>query len=114
MSYSVEITDHALEGVREIVRYIAVDQAAPLNAQGWLDGLWDAVESLEQSPRRCAYAEEDRFRPFEIRKLLHGSHLILFTIDDEKGVVFVLGVRHGMRMPRPQDLPPAPGDHESQ
>jgi plasmid stabilization system protein ParE len=110
MSYEVEVTDRALKGIQEIVHYIAVDQAAPLNAQGWLEGLWDAIDSLQHFPRRCARAEEDRFRPFELRKLVHESLLILFTIDDEKQTVFVLGVRHGMRLPRPEDLPEDPQD----
>lgn len=99
-----------MPGVRsgETVRYIAIEQESPLNAQGWLEDLWDAIETLEQMPHRCALAEEGGYRPFEIRKLVHGEYLILFTIDNERQTVFVIGVRHGMRQARPNERPEDP------
>ena len=32
-------------------------------------------------------------------------YLILFTIDEAQSKVWVIGLRHGSRLPRPDDLP---------
>jgi hypothetical protein len=36
-TYRVIISDAALEGVREFLHYLAVEQQAPLTAQRWWD-----------------------------------------------------------------------------
>jgi plasmid stabilization system protein ParE len=43
---------------------------APANAERWLRGLYDAVESLEMMPNRCGLARENDAFPEEIRQLL--------------------------------------------
>lgn len=103
--YSVEITDAAFVAIRNQARYIAIECKAPENAKRWLEQVWDAIDSLEQWPRRAAKAQEDAFVDYEIRQLVVGSHLILFTIDDERRRVWVVGLRHGRHLPRPEDLP---------
>ena len=106
--YTVEITDAAFVGIRNEARQIAIERRAPENAKRWLERLWDAVDSLEHFPRRAAKAEEDGLVPYEVRQLVVGSHLILFTIDDDHRKVWIVGLRHGRRLPRPQDLPMDP------
>ncbi len=105
IEYSVEITDAAFVAIRKHARYIAIESQAPENAKRWLERVWDAVESLERLPRRAAKAQEDEFLAYEVRQRVVGSHLLLFTIDDEPRKVWVVGLRHGHRLPRPQDLP---------
>ena len=116
--YTVELTDAALYAITVHARYIAVDGQAPENAKRWLERMWDAVDSLEQSPGRAAKAQEDAYVVYEVRQLVVGSHLLLFTVDDDKRTVWVLGLRHGRRLPRPGDLPPdlgtLSGDDESE
>lgn len=102
--YSVRLTDSVLAAIAEQARFIAVDNHAPLNAQRWLESIWEAVDSLEKVPRRGAVAEESRYLAFEVRQLIVGSHLLLFAVDDKTKVVSVLGLRHGHRLPRPGDL----------
>ena len=43
--YAVEVTDTTAAAIVEQARYIAIDQQQPLNAQGWLESAWDAVDS---------------------------------------------------------------------
>jgi len=109
-NYSVEMTDAALAAITAQANYIAIEDQAPLNAERWLARIWDAVDSLEQSPRRAAKAEEDAYVEYEVRRLVIDSHLLLFTIDDDSRKVWVIGLRHGHRLPRPGDLPT---DHSS-
>ena len=103
--YAVELTDAALAAITEHARRIAIEGRSPENAKRWLERVWDAVDSLERLPRRAARAQEDDYVTYEVRQLVVDSHLLLFTLDDEKRTVWILGLRHGHRRPRPQDLP---------
>jgi plasmid stabilization system protein ParE len=107
MNYTVEIAPRAQKAIVEAARYIAEDQAAPFNADNWLEGLLDAIFSLRQMPRRWNIAAEDKHRAkYEIRKLIYGDYLVLFMVNDERRMVSVIGFRHGSRRPRSEDLPP--------
>ncbi len=105
-NYAVELTDAALAAITAQAHCIAVEAHAPLNAERWLGRIWDAVVSLEQQPRRAAKAEEDAYVEYEVRRLVIDSHLLLFTIDDDRRKVWIIGLRHGHRLPRPGELPP--------
>lgn len=86
-------------------RYIAVETEAPRIAQLWLARIWDAVDSLEQWPLRTSKAKEDDYVGYEVRQLVVGNHLLLFTVEEERRTVWIIGLRHGKRLPRPGDLP---------
>ena len=115
--YAVELTDAALAAIGEQARYIAIEGRAPENAKRWIERVWDAVDSLENLPRRGARAQEDDYVSYDVRQLVVGSHLLLFTVDDDRRTVWIVGLRHAHRRPRPQDLPPQldalPGRDES-
>lgn len=106
--YSVEITALASAALREYARYIAVDCEAPLNARRWLASVLECIDSLEQFPSRAPLALEDAFVPYEVRQLVIGDYLALFTFDDHHRTVWILDFRHGYRLPRPFDLPEKP------
>jgi plasmid stabilization system protein ParE len=104
--YAVEVTASALDAIAEQARYIAVDAQAPLNAARWLEAIWDAAHSLERFPRRAPVAEEDAYVEYEVRQLVVGNHLLLFTVDDaQRNKVSVLSLRHGRRLADPGAMP---------
>jgi plasmid stabilization system protein ParE len=106
--YAVEVTEVALDAIAEQARYIAVDVQAPLNAARWVERIWDAVDALEQLPRRGPLAEENSYVEYEVRQLVVGNHLLLFTVDEERRTVWVLGLRHGRRLADPRALADRP------
>jgi hypothetical protein len=108
MKYTVEITDAAFERIRDQARYIAVDCQAPLNASRWLEQVWDVIDGLEYMPKRHNLAPENDFKSYEVRRALVGDYFVLFTVDESVGKVWVIGFRHGGRLPRPNDLPDTP------
>lgn len=108
MRYAVKLTATVVDQVTRYARFIAEERQAPENALRWLERVYDAIETLDQSPHRCALAPENAHRPYEIRRLLIGRYLALFTIDEAKRVVHVIGFRHGQRLPRPGELPMKP------
>jgi hypothetical protein len=81
----------------------------PAHAGRWLARVWDAVDSLELWPRRGRRTEDYGWFDGEVRRLVVGRHLLLFTVDDERRTVWILGLRDGRRLPRPEDLPRDPG-----
>jgi plasmid stabilization system protein ParE len=76
--------------LREAFEFIRAD--SPKNAAVWLRGLYEAIESLETMPERCAFAREREELNTDVRQFVYHSHRILFTV--EKRTVFVHHVRH--------------------
>jgi plasmid stabilization system protein ParE len=110
MSYTVYVTEATYEQISRYVKYIAEEQRAPLNARRWQDRVYTAIESLDYHPYRCELAPENAYRDYEIRRLRIGRYLALYTIVEEQQRVYVIGFRHGARLPRPQELPPSLDD----
>lgn len=108
MRYAVKLTATVVEQITEYALFIAKERRAPETAQRWLERVYDAIDTLDHAPHRCTLAPENVHRPYEIRRLLIGRYLALFTIDETKRAVHVIGFRHGHRLPRPGDLPAKP------
>jgi hypothetical protein len=106
--YRVEATDTAMKAIAAQASYVAIETQAPDNAIRWLEQVWDAIESLEILPHRAPRAEEDAYVEYDVRQLVVGSHLLLYTPDETRQTVWIVGLRHGHRLPRPGDLPSTP------
>ena len=105
MIYEVRLTDQTRAAILGQADFIASVRHAPMNAERWLERVWDAIDSLAEWPRRYALAPENDTRPYDIRKIAVGDYLLVFTVDDESSRVWVIGFRHGAMLPRPDDLP---------
>jgi plasmid stabilization system protein ParE len=105
MRYTVKLSATVVEQITEYARFIAEQRRAPENAQRWLERVYDAIDTLDRMPQRCGLAPENAHRPYEIRRLLIGQYVALFTIVEDKRAVHVVGFRHGHRFPRLGDLP---------
>lgn len=103
--YTVIITATAKTAIHEQVRYIAVEQQAPQNAAKWLDRVWTCIDGLEFMPLRHGKAEGYDRLPYVVRRAILDDYLILFTVDEINATVYVVGLRHGARLPRPGELP---------
>jgi plasmid stabilization system protein ParE len=90
MAYQVIIEAPAQEDIKAALEWMA--QSSGRQATLWYDDLMEAIERLENFPRRCARAPENKYVKEEIRQLLFEKYRILFTIRDE--YVHVLHVRH--------------------
>jgi plasmid stabilization system protein ParE len=102
MSYRVIIEEPAQAEVEDALRWMA--QHSPEAAALWHFDLTEAIESFQNSPRRCPLAYENEEFDEEIRHLIFGKYRILFTIRDES--VYILHVRHSARKPfKRQDGP---------
>lgn len=100
----MEVSATAEASIRAHARFIAIDRSASEESARWVARIERAVATLRLWPRRCGLAEENAALETEVRRLVVGEHLILFTIDDRHRVVRVLGVRRGQQRPRPGEL----------
>jgi plasmid stabilization system protein ParE len=100
MTFRVEITAEAQRDANSILEWL-LSQGAGETGVRWLQELENSITSLEQFPKRCGLAPENRTFPFEVRQLLCGRkpyvYRILFTIQGN--TVYVLHIRHGRRLP---------------
>lgn len=110
MAYLVNFTSRAEEDAYQAYEYIR--QYAPERAEKWLQGLFDAIFSLDEMPRRCPVIPEVEEIGREVRQLLYGkrtsAYRIIFEIKEdttEDPIVRILRVWHGSRdVIRPEDL----------
>src|SRR5829696_5560049 len=100
MTFRVKLLAAAQADAAEL--YERITEAAPIHGATWYKRLITAIESLQQSPRRCPFAPENGRVSIEVRQLLFGPkphvYRVLFTIDAE--MVFILRIRG----PRQQTL----------
>lgn len=103
MSYRIDISSTAKGGAD--AAFLAYSQfTTAQKAQDWYQGLFEAIASLKEMPRRCGLARENAFFSQEIRQLLYGrgrfTYRILFTIldDQQSPTVRILHIRNTSQM----------------
>ena len=98
MAFRVEISAVAEQEAEAILNWLINEQAGTAGLR-WFVALYEAIDSLDQLPARCALAPEHKDFSVEVRQLLYGrkphQYRILFTIEGD--TVTVLHIRHGRR-----------------
>ena len=78
-----------------------IREAAPMHAEKWLIGLFVAIDTLRESPARCAAIPEAPELGFTVRHLLYGKgrgvYRIIFHTAEAEQHVRVLRIWHGSR-----------------
>lgn len=99
--YKILIPNSVKISLNQQINYIAFEQAQPITALKWLDGIIEAIQSLSTFPERCSIAPEDSYfrksHETTIRHFIYKkSFRIIFTI--RKNEVRILNVKHGARI----------------
>ena len=94
MKYRIVILPSAKADIKEAARWMR--QYSQEKASAWVDGIEEAIRSLDTFPARCALVPLGGVFTEELRQLLYGKgrekYRIVFTIQDD--AVFVLRVLH--------------------
>jgi plasmid stabilization system protein ParE len=82
--------------MQDAAQWWAVERSVD-EANFWLGGLYERLQSLATAPRRCPLAAENEQFPFELRELYYGTgsrptHRAIFIVAAD--LVLVLAVRH--------------------
>jgi plasmid stabilization system protein ParE len=99
MAYRVSLTAPAEDDA--YAAFERIREAAPLQAEKWLNRLFEAVASLDEMPTRCPVISESPELGFTAHHLLfgkgHGVYRIIFDIQEKEQHVRVLRIWHGFR-----------------
>ena len=97
MGYEVRLTAKARGDLNEIIAHIAQDN--PIAAERLGDELATEAESLSNYPYRGGSVRRRR----NVRRLVHGSYLIVYRIFESNRLIEILRFWHGVRgVPRLQ------------
>jgi plasmid stabilization system protein ParE len=101
MTYLVELTDRAARDLNSL--YVEKRADESIAAARWYNRLETAVYALESHPDRCPLAPEGEKARRPLRHLLYGKkphvYRVVYEIDEQKGIVRVLTIRHGAMQP---------------
>ncbi len=92
MIFKVKVTSPALSQIKEYYEYIRGE--SPQNAENWLDGIFDAIDSLEKMPERCPISKHSKYIGQTVRSYVYKRHIIDYRIDEENKEVQILSVWH--------------------
>lgn len=94
-TYSLRITEYALQNIDDITGYIAFIKHQPLNAIRIGDKIFDTIDRIEQNPLTFRECEEIPTKTKIYRKAVCMSWLIIYKIKASE--IAVLGIIHGSR-----------------
>lgn len=109
MNHRVHVAKEAQDRILEHARWVRTESGTLRAAERWMTAVYEAVEGLSDLPTAHALAEEDRHRPYEIRKMVIRGITLLFHVDGASDVVYVLSARGSTQRPDPGTLPDRPG-----
>ena len=91
------MTDLAFAEIEKAADFIWVE--SPVSARRWLSDCWRAIETLKEMPFRHALIPEADDLGIPYRSLSFHAHRLIYRVDEERSVVYVVLVYHGARKP---------------
>ncbi len=88
--YRVKLHEHVLEDLAQIGAFIA--KTHPFNAERYVDRLFVAMDRLARLPN--AHSLAPSLAGYGARRMLVGSHYVLFRVHEDVQAVHVLRVVH--------------------
>ncbi len=96
-TYSLKVTDNALQNLNDITGYIAYIKHQPLNAISIGDKILITINRIEKNPFSFRECEEITTKNKIYRKAVCLSWLIIYKIKSSQ--IVILGIIHGSRRP---------------
>ncbi|MGF1584182.1 MAG: type II toxin-antitoxin system RelE/ParE family toxin [Bacteroidales bacterium] len=94
-TYSLRVTENALQNIDEITGYIAYIKHQPLNAIRVGDKIFETIDHIEQNPLAFHECEEILTKTKIYRKAVCMSWNIIYKVKASE--IIVLGIIHGSR-----------------
>jgi plasmid stabilization system protein ParE len=93
MPFEIVVTERARRDIDEYAGFIASDSVA--QAARWIDDLESLILSLQEMPSRFSFiAEADKLKR-AYRSVNHHSHRVIYRVDDDERIVYILRLFHG-------------------
>lgn len=92
--YKVKINPRAILELDSIYRYIANEKLAPENAKGHTNRIKNAILSLDTFPQSHQERMEGRYARKGYRQLLIDNYIVIFRIDENNKIVYVVTIQY--------------------
>jgi plasmid stabilization system protein ParE len=96
-TYSLRVTEHAIQNIDNITGYIAYIRHEPLTAIRIGDEIFKTIDRIERNPLAFRECEEIPTKNKIYRKAVCLSWLIIYKIKPVE--IVILGIIHGHRRP---------------
>jgi len=97
MSFEVQVTPQAESDLRSIFEYIIFELKSPMNANGQLDRLEDAILKLDTLPLGYPLSQKEPWKNRGLRFVPIDNYIAYFIPNEETKIVTVLRVMYGGR-----------------
>ena len=97
MGYEVRINQQARNDLRSIYRYIAFHLQEPHAALRQYTKIKSSLLMLSEKPERCPLYGDEPWRGMGLRRMVIGSYIAFYWVDDAESAVAVLRVMFGGR-----------------
>ncbi len=95
MPWDIELTNDASTEMHLTYYYIFLALNNPIAAINFLEKIGNAIDSLQEFPKRYKIREEEKFKCKNIRSMPVENYLILYTVDDTSNTVIVTHIING-------------------
>lgn len=97
MEYRVKLTEQFLEDFEEICEYISNKLKNIVASNRLREKVIYNILLLENSPRMCTEIEKANRIERQYRRLVVNNYVILYTIDEDKKIVYIAHIYYGGR-----------------
>lgn len=95
--YEIEFTEDCRDEIREIYEYISENLDAQMAAKNLMKKMRDAVMNLKENPEIYMKIERKDRNKRDFRRLVVNNYVILYTIDEDKKIVYISHMYYGKR-----------------
>ena len=95
--YKVIMSPGAINDLKSVKRYIAVELSAPETAENYINSIMESIMSLSELPHRIKFVDEEPFHSEGLRKMTVKRFYVYFTVDGENMIVNVLYIIYSRR-----------------
>jgi len=96
-NYHVQYSAEAVEDLRNIYQYIAVELQAPQAAQGQVDRVRKMIRSLSLTSTRFAAVEWEPWASMGMQKVPVNHYLVFYLVENAEATVTVVRIFYGGR-----------------
>lgn len=94
VKYTVKIYPQAIHELNDIYEYIANDKQSPENGKIQADRIKEAILSLSTFPESHQNRLHGRYAGEEYKQLLVDNYVVIFKIDKEQRIVYVVTIQY--------------------
>ena len=84
------VTPDAEQNLFDIWKYLALDLQVPEIADDYVDRLASDAAKLDHTPYRHERVQDEPWHSRGVRRFLSEAFWIYYTVDDEKGIVWIV------------------------